>query len=32
MTPKFKAALTAGFWFAAGFITHFVLMYFHRHP
>lgn len=32
MTPQFRRLVEAGLWFAAGFITHVVLIYFHRHP
>ena len=32
MTPRFKRIVEAGLWFAAGFITHVILIYFHHHP
>jgi hypothetical protein len=32
MTPRFKRILEAGLWFAAGFITHVIMIYFHNHP
>jgi hypothetical protein len=32
MTPQFKRILEAAIWFVAGFVTHMLLLHFHRHP